>query len=472
MQAHRQTTAIRRGAATLAAFPASLVGLGFFRSWVTLLTGAGFMAGLNGLVHDTALAAFLVAAALLAGETHPLFARRGVVLVCLAMALGASALTIAGSVAQAGLDWAGAGVAVLAACASGLFILMWSDLYSRLDATGTALALALAMLLAEAVGLLLAGMVEAYRLGALVVLPCLSILTLALARTHLPQAAPRPADAPSARQVTRIPWKLVALAGIYQFSSAACLRLSGASADLFSAGANVVSAGALLVGVLFFSERFDLGAICKSPAALLVPTLLLLPFAGGTHGVLAGALAALSSSLFGLLVFLVLCDVSRAHGVSAVLLFGIEEATTLFGVLGQVLGERGPQLAQMGVSTTALICVLVALTVLAGLTLFDGEALTRRWGVRILGPGKMSGNVRARERLAQACEAAGQAHGLTTRELEVLGLLAQERTSAEICAELNVAKGTFKAHCEHIYIKMGVRSRKELLQVLSQQVTG
>ena len=466
MQAHRQATAIRRGAATLAAFPASLVGLGFFRSWVTLLTGADFMAGLDDLVHDTALAAFLVAAALLAGGARPLFARRGVVLACLAMALGASALTIAGSVAQAGLGWAGAGVAVLAACASGLFILMWSDLYSRLDATGTALALALAMLLAEAVGFLLAGMVEAYRLGALVVLPCLSILTLALARTHLPQAAP------SARQVTRIPWKLVALAGIYQFSSAACLRLSGASADLFGAGANVVSAGALLVGVLFFSERFDLGAICKSPAALLVPTLLLLPFAGGTHGVLAGALAALSSSLFGMLVFLVLCDVSRAHGVSAVLLFGIEEATTLFGVLGQVLGEWGPQLAQMGVSTTALMCVLVALTVLAGLTLFDGEALTRRWGVRILGPGKMSGDAQMRERLAQACEAAGQAHGLTARELEVLGLLAQERTSAEICAELNVAKGTFKAHCEHIYVKMGVRSRKELLQELSQQVTG
>lgn len=232
------------------------MGLGFFRSWITLLTGADVVVGLNGLVHDAALSAILVVIALLARASRPLFESRRALATCLAMALCASVLAILGAVFQAGLGWAGATVAVLAACASGLFILMWSDLYSRLSATDTALALALAM--------------------------------------------------------------------------------------------------------------------------------------------------------------------------------------------------------------------LVALTIVAGLTLFDGESLARRWGVRILGRGKMAEDSRGRELLFQACEAAACEHGLMSRELEVLTLLAQGRPSADICSELNVAKGTFKAHCEHIYVKMGVRSKKELLQALSQ----
>ena len=61
--------------------------------------------------------------------------------------------------------------------------------------------------------------------------------------------------------------------------------------------------------------------------------------------------------------------------------------------------------------------------------------------------------------------------GLTTRESEVLALLAAEKGISDICDELSIARGTAKAHCEHIYSKTGVRSKGQLLEKLEALVT-
>jgi DNA-binding CsgD family transcriptional regulator len=48
---------------------------------------------------------------------------------------------------------------------------------------------------------------------------------------------------------------------------------------------------------------------------------------------------------------------------------------------------------------------------------------------------------------------------LTERELEVLGLVAQGLTNREISRELFISPATVRTHLEHIYDKLGVRSR-------------
>jgi DNA-binding CsgD family transcriptional regulator/diadenosine tetraphosphatase ApaH/serine/threonine PP2A family protein phosphatase len=48
---------------------------------------------------------------------------------------------------------------------------------------------------------------------------------------------------------------------------------------------------------------------------------------------------------------------------------------------------------------------------------------------------------------------------LTDRELEVLGLVAQGLTNREISGRLFIAPATVRTHLEHIYDKLGVRSR-------------
>ena len=52
---------------------------------------------------------------------------------------------------------------------------------------------------------------------------------------------------------------------------------------------------------------------------------------------------------------------------------------------------------------------------------------------------------------------------LTARESEVLALLQQRRSNAQIGAELHVSIETVRTHARHIYRKLGVSSRRELI---------
>ena len=54
--------------------------------------------------------------------------------------------------------------------------------------------------------------------------------------------------------------------------------------------------------------------------------------------------------------------------------------------------------------------------------------------------------------------------GLTDREAEILGLVAQGHTNADIATELFVEPSTVKTHLEHVYRKLGVRDRLMAVQ--------
>jgi DNA-binding CsgD family transcriptional regulator len=51
--------------------------------------------------------------------------------------------------------------------------------------------------------------------------------------------------------------------------------------------------------------------------------------------------------------------------------------------------------------------------------------------------------------------------GLTDREAEVLGLVAEGKTNAEIAAIRSIAPGTVKKHLDHVYEKLAVGTRTE-----------
>ena len=48
---------------------------------------------------------------------------------------------------------------------------------------------------------------------------------------------------------------------------------------------------------------------------------------------------------------------------------------------------------------------------------------------------------------------------LTRREREIVGLLAEGRSNAEIASALWIAPGTVRKHLENVYAKLGVRTR-------------
>ena len=60
------------------------------------------------------------------------------------------------------------------------------------------------------------------------------------------------------------------------------------------------------------------------------------------------------------------------------------------------------------------------------------------------------------------------AERLTSREIEVLRLLASQYENEEIARRLGLTIGTVKIHIHHVYQKLGVSGRQELLQYLSK----
>jgi DNA-binding CsgD family transcriptional regulator len=54
---------------------------------------------------------------------------------------------------------------------------------------------------------------------------------------------------------------------------------------------------------------------------------------------------------------------------------------------------------------------------------------------------------------------AAETHGLSSRELEVLRLIASGRTNRDIAAELVVSEHTVARHVQNIFAKLGVSSR-------------
>lgn len=68
--------------------------------------------------------------------------------------------------------------------------------------------------------------------------------------------------------------------------------------------------------------------------------------------------------------------------------------------------------------------------------------------------------------LEQQCEDIADRFGLSNREREVLALLARGRSTPYIQDELCIAQGTVKSHVRHIYTKLDITSKQELINLV------
>lgn len=64
------------------------------------------------------------------------------------------------------------------------------------------------------------------------------------------------------------------------------------------------------------------------------------------------------------------------------------------------------------------------------------------------------------------CEEVAKEYKLSTKETEVMILVAKGRSTPRICEELDISQGTANTHLSHIYKKMDVHDRQQLIDVL------
>ena len=223
----------------------------------------------------------------------------------------------------------------------------------------------------------------------------------------------------------------------------------------------------LFASAYFFSNRFNIGTLYRSPLVLIVCGFLLVPVEGVFGTAASSYLISMSYSLVGIIVALLLYDISKRLGVTVVIFAAIKGAEQVFVIWGKGVAEAMVAAGMNAGAQDAVIAVaVVAMMLAATLILLSEKELASRWGVRILDAGglveKTPEELRRDERAAELAEHAR----LTPRETEILALVAQGKNGPAIMQELFIAEGTFKAHMSHIYEKCGVANRRELVALL------
>lgn len=138
---------------------------------------------------------------------------------------------------------------------------------------------------------------------------------------------------------------------------------------------------------------------------------------------------------------------------------GVVVSTAISVLLPRVGADGGAA----GVSAVAVVLLAVS-----GIWLLRERNVTiLLWGTGSAGAGLAgAGAAGGGVGLPGACAKAAMERGLTAREAQVLGLLAQGRSVPFIAELLLVSQSTVKTHIKHIYAKLGVHSRQELISLL------
>ena len=66
------------------------------------------------------------------------------------------------------------------------------------------------------------------------------------------------------------------------------------------------------------------------------------------------------------------------------------------------------------------------------------------------------------------CESLAERYGLTARETEIMGLIAQRKSRAEIEQQLFLSENTVKTHVRHLYAKLGAHSKADVIALFEE----
>ena len=409
----------------VAAIPFVFFGVGFYRAWLaTFFRYDAFptISVFDYFLFEGAIGIVSLALAFAARRVTPLWANRKAVLATGACMVGGSALIVLACFAVpspalkvAGLLAAGGGL--------GSLILMWAEFYGSLNPMRVALYHAMAIFVGEVVKWLFMGMSVPYLAFFSIVLPIVCLACVRSSMTRLPER-----DLPPAMKEgdpKTIPWKPILLMAVCTFAGG-----FGALPTQLLVPGNVLGAmfvtALVFFGVLSASRWFNFDTIYQLAFPLfIVGFLFVMPTFGSNAQIMALCYDA-GYTMLSMYIMIVMSNITYRFGVNA-------------------------------------LAIAVVLTFVV--IFFTERGLSAKWGV-VLKDDPM-GSASAEGRMAIRVSDLSRAYNLSPREEEVLQLIAQGDTVAEIEEVLYVSQGTVKAHINHIYRKFNIHSKSELFELLN-----
>ena len=210
--------------------------------------------------------------------------------------------------------------------------------------------------------------------------------------------------------------------------------------------------------------------------AVAVGFMLLLGNDVRTEGVAAALLVA-GYMCCELLVWFALCRAAARNAVDAVPVICWGTAVGYLGIcagvglwlvpnvlLAPALGGDG---LLQGLVVTALLAALVLYVTLTRRTFSFDDTIE---GIAPDAPA-LRPAVRYVDRLDDRCAGAAERFGLTSREAQVMRLLAHGNNASRVQEELGIGRNTVKYHAKNVYAKLGVHSQQELIDLVAGEGT-
>lgn len=243
------------------------------------------------------------------------------------------------------------------------------------------------------------------------------------------------------------------------------LLLNGTALSFY---AGIVNLGALALKLacsIWLLAIFDarnaegVSAIYRTAFVLLLGVVLCIPYLLEGSWI-AHTLLDLSSFFFQFTVIMVAFEISIGFDLHPVLVFGSARVAWAAGALSGIGLEAVCRNAGAdGVQAFAVAFGLI--TAVAFVFIF-----TERDCVEILSSLPLPAHT---SRFKRQCEHLAQRSGVSERELEVLALVAKGRSAGRIAEDLNVSLATVNSHIHHIYQKLGIHSRQELIDLIEKE---
>ncbi len=267
-------------------------------------------------------------------------------------------------------------------------------------------------------------------------------------------------------QTSRFPVAPVALMAVFTLANVFARNLLPAEDRAWATVGTLACLAMLPVALRLRSVHFGIWPLCGVAFPLTLAGLFGLLLDGPAWGIAATLCTHGGEALFAVFIGVVLCNIPFRYGVGALPLFGYTKAAGSLaalagGALADAVGGMDANGRVLAVAGTAL-----ALTV-CYVTLTRNREAEITWGV-VRNPAHgntgqgTDGKAARLERLHARCSRAAYEFGLTRREEQVLTLLAQGRSAAQIEEELCVSNSTVKSHTNAVYKKLGLHSRAEV----------
>lgn len=356
-------------------------------------------------------------------------------------------------------------LSALTAVGGSVLFCFWAQIYSRMSTTQLLVYSAGCCIGAYVLSFFVGNLRQPVAIFTISLMPLCSLFCAWLSQSVLPP------EKPAAENVRYpLPKRLIALMTIAALISSisGLQETQGVGGSMFRISATCIVGITLLICTMQ-KHTIDYRQFARITFPIAVVSVLLIPIAIQPFNLVASFLGKLAYVCFTIFALMIMATICHRYEVPSLRPFACARACSEAAILIGVLSKNTLHSLQLNTEQAFLYAIATICIVLLALCVLiwkREKAVNEDWGACGISLETGARVIGERARYERRCLELAETYKLTEREAEILALLGQDKTRAEIEAELFLSENTIKTHTRHIYQKTGAHSREEIISLI------